>query len=1332
MTIGRLKLGCQLWLYCLISLHFVITNSAQKGICDIPEKNVSFSSLSLQYYEGFEGTGSTTTKIYLSLCQPLGNISNICDPKAHSCLTKLVNGVEEEYIPNAGSHSVEGLAPYLDHYKIIYESGDECKNDPRRNVSTRIDFFCTYPDAEDNSILYGGILGECDHQVFWHSSLTCDSGQHKEPIASSCVIKVPGYDAIIDLKVWSNPAGFYLARSADGSGETSYYHINVCKSVGGSSPCPDNSVVCQVDDTQLKVIRTFANFTDTNNLSYNQENEVIRLKYPKPDPKSPSVNINIECDRDAIEPQVTMEHVDDNVISFRFLTLSACLVPPVQCQARNSNQDVYDLSSLRIEEWEVSPGNEKETRYEIKVCGSLPVTQGNPCSGQAGICRFKYEGNTTKMIDATNLGIMYKRPEVLENGDIRLEYSHGDLYKNDRGDSCNMSAEIILRCDDKEYGPRFEDATACRHSLTWNTPAACPQKQVTSTDCTVREPLFNNLFNLTDAHNSTGDYIIKGQNNNYNLNVCGSLVGTCTDSADSTCLDTSQSLTYMDGFLELKYESKVCPSNPNKTLDARVIFTCNHEVGIGSPELVAEEDCVVEFNWVSILACPPHYMVQCSVPTSNGFVDLSSLSLPHENYQVELDSGDIFVLNLCRSLVHTNTTKCPYKSAACLVKPDDVIGQNLGQVHSSLKVDSDGVPYITYTLGSVCPDKKSTLTHLQTRIKFECAPGVYDSRPEFMEISNCHYMFMWKHAVACPVKTTTGNCSVTSQESGFTFNLTSLNRPDGWRWNETAHHVINHLDFNICGPLANSGCGAGVGVCDNNKENFGLANSNLTFTDGKLELVYPGGKCPTKDGKPAETRIRFNCPPRRMGSSGNYEHDGPWMFSSRQTEDMCTMYIDFYTDLACDHQVFCDVTMDNVVYPLTKLRRHDINYKMFDANGSHDFVLNICGPLVPTDVPSSGCNPQGACGHINDRYVGLGKVQNSPTVSNGQLIIKYTEGDYCENNKGTWSSTIFFTCDPAINKNSRFGTPKFIGIDENKCEAKFQMNSLLACKNITQFTKIKEPDSCNLYHSGKNKYIDLTPLTREENYKIYPLPNHPEEYYEMQPCGRLVSSCNSSICRVIPGTPAVSLGNMNDVKYYPDTDELRVRYLDGFECNSHTRNNKFITKIFYSCDPSVDGPGKPTMIQGGDLDCFLLVDWKSRALCDPYEIEQYEKFKTTTPKIPDTIPIDHDDDDFVIHPGDNDDIINNDEKTNKEEASDTSGAGSSWGYVVAVVLLMCLGVYVYKSEKAKDNFSRIITEVRARMPVFLGGRAHRDSTFLISGYNVPGSGFHPDEDDIYS
>ena len=39
-------------------------------------------------------------------------------------------------------------------------------------------------------------------------------------------------------------------------------------------------------------------------------------------------------------------------------------------------------------------------------------------------------------------------------------------------------------------------------------------------------------------------------------------------------------------------------------------------------------------------------------------------------------------------------------------------------------------------------------------------------------------------------------------------------------------------------------------------------------------------------------------------------------------------------------------------------------------NQGNDFSLNICGPLVPTDVPSSGCNPQGACGMIDGRYTG--------------------------------------------------------------------------------------------------------------------------------------------------------------------------------------------------------------------------------------------------------------------------------------------------------------------------------------------------------------------------
>ena len=47
----------------------------------------------------------------------------------------------------------------------------------------------------------------------------------------------------------------------------------------------------------------------------------------------------------------------------------------------------------------------------------------------------------------------------------------------------------------------------------------------------------------------------------------------------------------------------------------------------------------------------------------------------------------------------------------------------------------------------------------------------------------------------------------------------------------------------------------------------------------------------------------------------------------------------------------------DAILPLTKLRRHDRNYRVTNKD-EEGFYLNICGPLVPTDVPMSACNPQ--------------------------------------------------------------------------------------------------------------------------------------------------------------------------------------------------------------------------------------------------------------------------------------------------------------------------------------------------------------------------------------
>jgi len=56
-------------------------------------------------------------------------------------------------------------------------------------------------------------------------------------------------------------------------------------------------------------------------------------------------------------------------------------------------------------------GSSGDVRYNIKVCGSLALTHGNPCAGQAGVCRYRTvtesDGGAI-MTDAVNLGLMYR------------------------------------------------------------------------------------------------------------------------------------------------------------------------------------------------------------------------------------------------------------------------------------------------------------------------------------------------------------------------------------------------------------------------------------------------------------------------------------------------------------------------------------------------------------------------------------------------------------------------------------------------------------------------------------------------------------------------------------------------------------------------------------------------------------------------------------------------------------------------------------------------------------------------------------------------------------
>ena len=758
----------------------------------------------------------------------------------------------------------------------------------------------------EDQIFFAGLIDNCLGQVYWQTRLACLPGQLAERETGSCLLEIPGYDVRLDLSSWAH-ARYHTSRAGPGS---RYFQLNLCSSVK-EGLCTNNSVVCEVDSYLENLVQNIIEEKPKRTVSYNRLSEVITLKYEDKD--EDTAYIDIECDHAATEPELSLVSNKGREFHFSMKTDKACFVPAVQCSAENQMNEIFNFENLMQNEWDFTLPD-SNTKYQIKVCGSLPILAQQqyktyPCQQQTGICTF--DDSDENEANARSLGVMKKRPVVNEDGSISMFYEGGDLVTMKSGNmTCNLGAEIIFRCHpDVDKGPMLMAREECVHTLEWLTPEACPVQVPTSHSCTVREPTYSHMFNLTQLHNEREDNIIKTDNKTFYFNLCGDLRQPCPQ--NTICLSSAVNLTYKtDLRMELSSDTK-CDINRNYTVD--IMFLCHHDIPIGIPEVLQSSGdlCHFSWQWRTQLACPPHEVIPCSVETPDGEVDLSILSLPDDNYMQEVASGGRVVINVCRSIVHSKSTSCPYHSAACFINTSkgQVIHENLGEVQGGLKIDpSDGQVFLEYKLGSICPDNPNK-THIETIIYFKCAGDVTDSEPQLVDSSNCRWIFEWKHAAACPVRRTvhTG-CRVTNPNSGFTYDLSSLQRTNtNYLWAGTYRHLKGNFQFNICGGLTNSKCGPEAGVCSKNETNFGKANSDLIIEDGRPYLNYTGGdEC--EDGQLSQTRISFFCPYfRNFTSSGNYEERKKKYKVEQQTR--CYTEVIFPTELACEHQVDSDVLL---------------------------------------------------------------------------------------------------------------------------------------------------------------------------------------------------------------------------------------------------------------------------------------------------------------------------------------------------------------------------------------------------------------------------------------
>ena len=721
--------------------------------------------------------------------------------------------------------------------------------------------------------------------MYWNTQLACLPGQLEARPAGSCVVEIPGYDVTLDLASWAAPR-HYTARPVPGDPHSAgYYQLNLCSGVRGGA-CTDNAIVCEVDDSLEQLTKNIIGDHPRRVASYNELTEVIQLEYYDKD--KAAVHIGIECSR--AEEELTMvssakkgELRKDGVpwkmdqYHFKMKTAKACFVPLVQCSAETQHNEVFNFEKLRTREWDFTLPD-STVKYQIKVCGSLPIMARElghysvyPCQQQTGICTFDdAEVNGTKA--ARSLGVMRTRPVYNEDGSISMKYEGGDTVRMKNNETCDLEAEIIFRCDpDDDKMPRLLASEECKHTLEWLTPEACPVQPVTSHTCTVQEPHYNHLFNMTSLHNDREDNVIKADNKTFYFNLCGELQGACPDA--DICLSSAASsvnLTYnTDLRMQLTSDTPCAAAGDAQNYSVDIVFLCHHDISVGAPVVLpsAGDWCHYSWEWSTSLACPPHDVRSCTIDAPDGEVDLSVLSRPDTNYQVPGEGGK-FVLNVCRSIVHAKNISCPYHSAACLIKTSrgQIGHENLGQVTEGLKVDpQDGNVYIQYKLGSACTNSSSKRSHIETTIYFDCAADVTDSLPELVSFADCLYTFRWSHAAACPVtRARHGDCRVTDPNTGFTFDLGSLrSEKKNYKWAGSYRHIKGQFEFNICGGLVDSQCGDGAGVCSTKDPgkllNFGAGNKQLTIEDGQLYLNYTeGGAC--EDGGRRHAQINFNCP----------------------------------------------------------------------------------------------------------------------------------------------------------------------------------------------------------------------------------------------------------------------------------------------------------------------------------------------------------------------------------------------------------------------------------------------------------------------------------------
>ncbi|XP_069811536.1 cation-independent mannose-6-phosphate receptor [Dendropsophus ebraccatus] len=611
-----------------------------------------------------------------------------------------------------------------------------------------------------------------------------------------------------------------------------------------------------------------------------------------------------------------------------------------------------------------------------------------------------------------------------------------------------------------------------------------------------------------------------------------------------------------------------CPGSEHK-IQSVISLVCGKS--LGTPEFIKYDECVHYFEWRTFTACKknkfkPIKEVPCYVFDSDYKKhDLNPLIKTAGGHLVnDWDPNSDLYINICRTIgISTGaTSSCPPRSAACLVK--DGKGYDVGQPKNPLasyEKDRLVLQYETDNKPDFCNGHSPTV-----KIIFTCpSAGTEVSDPKLTANSNCRYEVEWVTENACHTEyLESDNCTLISKERGISIDLSPLTEKPGspYRVEDPKGEYTYYI--NVCGKITEGGCtGDAVSSCQNIKANThsksagSYLNQTLRYSDGDITLTYTGGEM-CSSGFQRMTVINFICNETAVNAG-----KGAPEF---QSEADCTYFFSWQTKYACvkKKEDMCYVESKEKQYNLFSLIRtpesstaQNWEAVNLDPSDKSRFFINVCHDVLQTG-DASVCDDHAAiCAVGPGGKKNLGKFLTQPKFVNGHIVLQYTDGSTCAENRQI-NTNITLMCSPG----NRESPPVLKSAED--CNYEFEWNTAAAC--VVSRT---EGDGCTVADPEAGFYFDLSPLIN--NSRSYEIDTDSYNFY-INVCGNVTSQpCD-------PSSGACQVAKTNKQNWNLGVGNSKLSYYDGMIQLSYTGGTPYndanktprSALITFLCNRSVD------------------------------------------------------------------------------------------------------------------------------------------------------------------